>query len=152
MVGDQDYFLHKVASLFCFLEKLRVYVTLLRSLPFRAGALWKIIFITSSVFKALSHFLVLFLYYGILGIYRNVFIFVRVFEIVFLLLFFQLPLFFFSSFKEATLINTKCTYLKCAMWCFDVHIHCEMMTTEIWNTSWICVSFLHKSLNVSFQF
>lgn len=38
----------------------------------------------------------------------------------------------FSCFPPALLTwltNRNCIYLRCTAWCFDIHIHCEKMTT-----------------------
>ena len=62
-------------------------------------------------------------------------------------------LFFFSfsffSFTEVWLSNKNCIYLRCTMWCLNVHMHCKMITTikliNIFITSYsylfcVCVS------------
>lgn len=39
--------------------------------------------------------------------------------------------FFFSTFIEVWLTNKSWIYLRCTMWCFDTHIYCEMIHSQV---------------------
>lgn len=59
---------------------------------------------------------------------------------------------------EASLKNKNCIHLKCTMWCFDIHIPCEMITTtkliNMFITSLVCVGWgsIRSTLLVNFQY
>lgn len=54
---------------------------------------------------------------------------------------------------EASLKNKNCIHLKCTMWCFDIHIPCEMITTtkliNMFITSLLCGVGEHKVNSLS---
>lgn len=51
-----------------------------------------------------------------------------------------LPLLSTPSFTEVKLTNKNCIYLRYITWCFDIHMHCEIITIKLINISIVLIS------------